>query len=211
MQFDAHSSIGMGGSIDIWNSEVGVWISGKNQMLNFLNIIKEELESPEQIGDYKKKADICTNFKDIFIVHGHDEEMKQAVARVIEKLNLKPIILHEQANEGRTIIEKFTDYSDISFAVILLSPDDLAYPKDGSPKQKRLRVRQNVIFELGFFIGKLEKKRVFVLYKEDNNFEMPSDYHGNLYTPYDAFGNWKFSLIKELRTCGYNVDANKLI
>ncbi len=197
-------------SMDFQNSKLNIWISGKNQMLNFLNILKKDLESFEQRADNKKNGD-CTNYRDIFIVHGHDEEMKQAFARVIEKLDLRPIILHEQSNEGRTIIEKITDYSDISFAIILLSPDDIAYPKDSSPKQKKLRVRQNVIFELGFFIGKLERSRVFVLYKEDDNFEMPSDYHGNLYIPYDIAGNWKFSLTKELRTCGFNVDANRLI
>jgi len=119
--------------------------------------------------------------------------------------------LHEKLSEGRTIIEKFTNYSDVSFAVVLLSPDDMAYPKDQTPENAKPRARQNVIFELGFFIGKLGRNRVLVLYQEEKNFEMPSDYSGVSYTPYDNSGRWKFNLVKELKVCGYNVDANKLL
>jgi len=160
--------------------------------------------------DKVQKADVKPSNR-IFIVHGHDEAMKQAVARTVEKMGFETIILHEKPSEGRTIIEKFTDYSDVSFAIVLLSPDDVAYPKDQSPKEAKLRARQNVIFELGFFIGKLGRNRVLVLYQEEKNFEMPSDYSGVLYTPYDDSGRWQFDLVKELKACGYDVDANKLL
>jgi predicted nucleotide-binding protein len=188
------------------------WLSGKNKMLNLFNTIFEELElcSSNQKVDERQKADV-TFLNRIFIVHGHDEAMKQGVARTLEKIGLEPIILHEKSNEGRTIIEKFTDYSDVSFAIVILSPDDLAYPKDQSAKGAKLRARQNVIFELGFFIGKLGRNRVLVLYQKENNFEMPSDYSGVLYIPYDKSGQWRLELIKELKACGYDVDANKLI
>ncbi len=147
----------------------------------------------------------------IFIVHGHDEAMKHSVARTLEKLGLEPVILHEKPNEGRTIIEKFTDYSDVSFAVVLLSPDDLAFEKNQEAKDAKLRARQNVIFELGYFIGKIERKHVLVLYHEEKNFDMPSDYSGVLYTPYDNAGRWRYDLVRELKASGYDVDANKLI
>jgi len=147
----------------------------------------------------------------IFIVHGHDEAMKQTVARTLEKLGLEAVILHEKPNEGRTIIEKFMDYSGVSFAVVLLSPDDLGFHKHQEPKNAKLRARQNVIFELGFFIGKIGRDRVLVLYQQKENFEMPSDYSGVLYTPYDNAGRWQYNLVKELKACGYDVDANKLI
>ncbi len=147
----------------------------------------------------------------VFVAHGQDEGMKQAVARTLETLELAPVILHEQPDQGRTIIEKFVDYSDVSFAIVLLSPDDVAYPKDASPEQRKLRARQNVILELGFFLGKLGRKKVLALYKEDENFEMPSDYSGVLYTPYDSAGTWRFKLVQELNACGFEVDANKLL
>jgi predicted nucleotide-binding protein len=148
--------------------------------------------------------------KRIFIVHGRDEEMKQAVARTLEKLDLEPIILHEQPSKGRTIIEKFEDYSDVSYAIVLLSPDDLAYPKDSSSEKAKYRARQNVIFELGFFIGKLGRERVCALYKKAENFEIPTDYEGVIYIPYDKEGGWKLKLAQELKTCSFDIDANKL-
>jgi len=147
----------------------------------------------------------------IFIVHGRSNEMKEGLARVLEKLELEPIILHEKPNQGRTIIEKFTDYSDVGFAVVLLSPDDMGYPKSQSSKAAKPRARQNVVFELGFFIGKLGRNRVLPLYEEVNDFEMPSDYEGIVYTLYDSLGAWKNKLVKELRASGYDVDANKLV
>ncbi len=147
----------------------------------------------------------------VFVVHGHDEAMKQSVARVLEKLGLKPIILHDQPNKGRTIIEKFTNYSDVSFAVILLSPDDLAFTGTMAPSSAKPRARQNVILELGFFLGRLGRDRVFPLYCGDRNFEIPSDYSGVIYTPFDEAGSWRVELLRELKSCGFNVDANILL
>jgi len=188
------------------------WNSGKKQMLNLFNTMLEELNSfDESLKANETENPASINSRKIFVVHGHDEEMKQAVARTLEKLQLEAVILHEQPNQGRTIIEKFINYSDVSFAVVLLSPDDMAYPKDSSPKDAKPRARQNVVFELGFFIGKLGRERVFVLYREVENFEMPSDYSGVLYIPYDDSKRWEIELVKELKACGYNVDANKLV
>lgn len=188
-----------------------VWLHGKSQMSNLFNTMQEELELfGNQNTVNAQKSDIILSNK-IFVVHGHDKEMKLAMARSLEKTELDPIILHEKPNEGRTIIEKFTDYSDVSFAVVLLSPDDIGYQKEQTTTEAKLRARQNVIFELGFFIGKLGRKHVFVLFKNEANFEIPSDYSGVLFTPYDNSGLWKFELLKELKNCGYNVDANKLL
>lgn len=147
----------------------------------------------------------------IFIVHGHDNEMKEAVARLVITLGLDPIILNEQPNEGNTIIEKFEKYADIDFAVVLLSPDDRGYAVAAGESTARFRARQNVVFELGYFAGKHGRSRVFSLYRENADFETPSDISGVAYTPYDNHGAWKTSLIKDLKAAGYSVDANKLI
>jgi len=184
------------------------WAKGRSNMLNLLKTIEEDLTLDANKIIKKDRTKLSNK---IFIVHGHDEEMKQAVARAVEKIDLKPIILHEQPNKGRTIIEKFEDYSDLNFAIVLLSPDDIAYPKDKPPEIKEFRARQNVIFELGFFVGKLGREHVFILYREEHNFEFPSDYLGICYTPYDNSGQWRFDLIGELKSCKYNIDANKLI
>lgn len=187
------------------------WTEGKGRMLNLLNTMIEEIElfGDSIKGDRVSKIAEKLSIK-IFVVHGHNEAMKQEVARTLEKLDLDPIILHEKPNEGRTIIEKFTEYSNVSFAVVLLSSDDIGYSK-GHQTDAKTRARQNVIFELGFFIGKLERKNVFVLYQEEKDFEMPSDYFGVLYTSYDTKGIWKYELVKELNNCGYHIDANNLL
>ena len=146
----------------------------------------------------------------IFIVHGHDDEMKLAVARLLEKLDFEPIILSEQADQGRTIIEKFEEESDVGFAVVLMSNEDDMGAEVGSSDYKP-RARQNVILELGYFIGKLGRKNhVCVLKKGD--VETPSDILGIVYKKYSSNDDgWKFSLAKELKAAGYSVDMNDVL
>ena len=117
---------------------------------------------------------------------------------------MQPIILHEKPDAGRTIIEKFEAYSDVGFAVVLLTADDkgCAKSKDSTLQP---RARQNVIFELGFFIGRLGRARVCALYRE--GVEIPSDYQGILYTAIDSGGAWKLKLVKELRAAGLKVEV----
>ena len=145
---------------------------------------------------------------DIFIVHGHDEAAKQSVARFIERLELRAVVLHEQPNAGRTIIEKFEEYSNVGFAIVLLTPDDIGCPR-GKPDEKKPRSRQNVIFELGFFIGKLGRERVCALYKE--GVEIPSDFQGVLYIEMDTRGGWQLELAREIKHVGIEVDMNKVV
>jgi predicted nucleotide-binding protein len=135
----------------------------------------------------------------VFLVHGRAEEPKQAVAAFLRSLGLEVVILHEQANQGRTIIEKFEKHSAVGFAVVLLTPDDVGASADHPEKSQR-RARQNVILELGFFIAKLGRKRVCPIYVE--GVELPSDYHGVLYVPYDEGGTWRSKLVTELSAAG---------
>jgi predicted nucleotide-binding protein len=144
----------------------------------------------------------------VFIVHGHDDLAKQEVARMLEKLELRPIILHEQPNGGRTIIEKFEANTDVGFAVVLLTPDDVGASQKDSGDQ-RPRARQNVVLELGYFVGKLGRGRVCGLRRGD--VELPSDIHGVVYVELDAAGAWKMKLVQELKSAGFKVDLNKLI
>ncbi|WP_051903695.1 TIR domain-containing protein [Neorhizobium vignae] len=134
----------------------------------------------------------------IFIVHGHDNEPKEATARFISAIGFEPVILHEQANRGRTIIQKFREEaSDVGFAIVLMTPDD-AMP-DGMT-----RARQNVILELGFFLGALGPDRVAAMVK--GQVERPSDFDGVVYIPFDP--GWKVAVSKELEAAGYPVDWN---
>lgn len=127
----------------------------------------------------------------IFIVHGHDGELKESVARFLENQGLKPIILHEQANGGKTIIEKLEcNTNDVRYAIILYTADDAC--SDGSK-----RARQNVIFEHGYLTAKLGRSNVCVI--KDDSVEKPGDIDGIVYL---SKTNWKFDLTKELTNAG---------
>jgi predicted nucleotide-binding protein len=142
----------------------------------------------------------------VFLVHGHDEASKQSVARFVEKLGLEVIILHERANKGRTLISKFREESaDVGFAIVLITPDDFG-AKNGSDQKPR--ARQNVVFELGFFIGALGPERVCALVKGD--VEKPSDFEGVAYVGFQD-GRWQIDLAKELKAVGYSIDMNLAI
>lgn len=145
----------------------------------------------------------------VFVVHGHDNEAKESVARFVEKLGLEAIILHEQANSGRTLIEKFEQNAiRAGFALILLTPDDVGAPAS-APKKMQPRARQNVVLELGYFVGSLGRDRVQVLYKE--GVEIPSDYVGVVYTPLDDSDAWRLQVAKELKQAGFDIDLNDAI
>lgn len=142
-------------------------------------------------------------YKKVFIVHGHDNALKQEVARMVEKQGLEVIILSEQANRGKTIIEKFEEHSDVGAAICLFTGDDYGKAKDAT--SENLRARQNVVFEAGYFMGKLGRENVIIV--TDKNLELPSDMQGVVYT--DA-GNWKTEVLQELDKIGYAIDFNKL-
>jgi predicted nucleotide-binding protein len=142
----------------------------------------------------------------VFIVHGHDDAALQAVARFLEKLRLEAIVLREQPDQGRTIIEKFEDYaSEVGFAVVLLTPDDLAGAA-ATPSQTS-RARQNVIFELGYFVGKLGRGRACLLRKGE--VEIPSDLYGVIYSEMDAGEGWKLKLAREFAAAKLDFDGGK--
>ena len=146
--------------------------------------------------------------KDIFIVHGHDEAAKHEVARFMEQLGLRAIILHEKPDEDKTIIEKVEHHSNVGFAVVLLTPDDVGHPKD-TPSESKPRPRQNVVLELGYFIGILGRSRVCALLKGD--IELPTDYADVPYKSMDDAGAWKYDLARGIKEAGMDVDLKKAL
>jgi predicted nucleotide-binding protein len=146
--------------------------------------------------------------KRVFVVHGHDDLAKTTVARFVEKLGFEPIILHEQASAGRTIIEKIEKFSDVGFAIVIYTGDDLGAKSDPKPALQP-RARQNVVFEHGFFIAKLGRDRVAALVKGE--IETPSDIDGIVYVPLDNGGAWTVAVSKEMKAAGYAIDMNKLL
>lgn len=146
----------------------------------------------------------------VFIVHGRAEKERESVARFLEKMGVQPVILEEHENLGRSVLKKFRDYADVGFAVVLMTGDDrggLASERE-TPKL-RPRARQNVVFELGYFLARLGDERVCCLFSEE--LEIPSDYSGILYIPMDPHGAWKPRLAMELRSVGFDIDMNRAI
>lgn len=158
------------------------------------------------LGDAKPLVIIRQRSDSIFIVHGHDEGARETVARFIERLGFKPIILHEQANRGRTIIEKVEAYGDVGFAIVLLTPDDEGRMAGGPDLEPR--ARQNVLLELGYFIGRLGRENVCALKR--GNVEIPSDFAGVVWEAMGPDSAWKLALGRELNAAGYTVDWNKV-
>ena len=144
--------------------------------------------------------------RSVFVVHGHDQGLREAVARFLERLGLHVVILHEQPNQGRTLLEKFEAHSTVGFAVVILSPDDTCQDRSGAPAY---RARQNVIFELGYFFGALGRQRVAALYVP--GVELPTDVGGLSYIEADPKEGWKFHLAKELAAAGLPVDKSRLL
>lgn len=139
----------------------------------------------------------------VFIIHGHDGHLKTEVQLLLNRAGVNNIVLHEQADKGRNIVEKLIEETDsANFAIALLSPDDEL--NDGTK-----RARQNVILEIGYFLGKLGKSRVRLLKK--GNVEIPSDLSGILYENYDETGSWKIRICKELQAVGIFVDLEEIV
>jgi len=165
---------------------------------------KSEMQTIPQLKKQEKKS---KKLNSVFIVHGHDKTLLEQTARFLEKLDIEPIILFEKPGKGQTIIEKLEEHCDVSFSLVLLTPDDVG--KAASEKDLHPRARQNVVLELGYFLGYLGRHNVAVLY--DESVELPSDYRGVDYIKIDPSGAWKLKLAKELKEAGLDIDMNKVI
>jgi predicted nucleotide-binding protein len=185
----------------------------QNKLTNLNQLLAKSDLMKSQVADQNQTTTVITqggtlNSNNIFIVHGQNNEIKVNVARTLEKLGLNPIILHEQANAGKTIIEKFETHSDVGFAIILMTDDDFGKAKNETDNFNS-RARQNVILEMGYFIGRLGRERVCPLFMK--GVELPSDLYGLLYIEIDSSEHWKIKIAKELKAAGYNIDVNKII
>ena len=171
-----------------------------------MDIQNEEYVPPETEGtsnDEKAQPSAKHNNR-VFIVHGHGEAVKERTARFVSKLGLEPIILHEQASRGKTIIEKLEHYTDVGFALVLYTEDDLGNTAGEAEKGTlNPRARQNVVFEHGILVGLLSRERVMTIV--DGNVELPGDISGVVYISDSV---WQLTVAKELKSAGYEIDLN---
>jgi predicted nucleotide-binding protein len=180
-----------------------------NGLIERLNEHKEYLVPKSNIVTEEKN--VVLNSKKCFIVHGRENDAKETIARFISKIGLDPVILHEKPNSGKTIIEKFEDYSDAAFTIVILAPDDYGCLVSEYSDRETLkkRARQNVIFELGYFIGKINRNKVIAIIVDD--IEIPSDLSGIIYIKMDNDDGWKIKLVRELRELGIQIKMDGLL
>ena len=174
-----------------------------------LDIIIDDLNQKKEYIAHHEEETIRSSKTDnmVFVVHGHDEGAKQTVARFLEQCGFVAVILHEQADGGRTIIEKIEQYADVVFAIVLYTPCDIGREKN--EKRGTPRARQNVVFEHGYLIAKLGRERVCALVKQ--GVQTPGDIAGVVYKPMDSAGAWKTEILREMKSAGVVVDASKLL
>ncbi|MCI2283923.1 nucleotide-binding protein [Colwellia sp. MSW7] len=184
----------------------------KSNLVKALQILAGTLKN-DVYGELKKEKSTSTSValsNKVFIVHGHDQGLKTDVERFVHEIGLIPVVLHREADEGATVIEKFEKHSDVGFAFILLTPDEVGYTVDQidipeSDKTVEFRARPNVIFEFGYFVGRLGRNRVCCLHKGD--VVLPSDLNGLVYKKVDgSVDPQAYAIIKELKTAGYKIN-----
>lgn len=194
--------LGSGG--EKFNQAIGHYQGALNAALEVLDkdTFGELLKSETAI----KPEDLSTK---VFIVHGRDEASKNELEIMLRDMGLEPVVLHRQVDSGKTIIEKFEHHADVGFAFIIMTPDEIAYlvgddAKPDSERQKQYRARQNVIWEFGYFVGRLGRHRTCCLHKGD--VKIPSDLSGLVYKPFvKSVEEVGWSIQKELKAAGYKL------
>lgn len=189
------------------------WETGRQEMINLLSTIKEDITLSSEHSQVTEKKKEYSNR--VFIVHGHDDLPKERLAHILIDLGLTPIILHDQPNKGRTLVEKFEqEASDVGYAFVIMTPDDLGIDsklyeeiQKGDKKDGFCyRPRQNVVMELGFFYAKLGRNRVCCLVR--GNIEKPSDFSGIVYLPFtDKVDEVYREMVRELRALNYTLKS----
>lgn len=159
------------------------------------------LVAPASTRTHEQEPSAVVASNEVFVVHGHDEDVKNEVRTYLESLGLVPIILHMQASSGMTIIEKIDHYSNVGHAVVLYTECDVGAKRNST--NYSWRARQNVVFEHGYLIGKLGRARVTALVK--GNVEVPNDISGVVYVPMGGSDEWKIGLLNELKATGYEL------
>ena len=189
------------------------YIRGLDEAASMLESMVDEINEywqDEVDGTTPSRAEgsATRDTRDVFVIHGRDRGTKETIARFLQTIGLRPVILHEQASEGRTIIEKFERHVQGAFAIAVLTPDDVG-ALASEPNNLKSRARQNVIFEFGYFMGRLGRARVCAIIAD--GVEIPSDYDGVVYIRLDDRGAWKMELVREMQAAGLNVDANRAL
>ena len=183
---------------------VNCWDTGK------VTVQGKAIQEIEKIISNQNNNTMALN-KKVFVVYGHDLNARTQLEAMLRRWDLEPIIIDQQLSSGNTIIEKLEAYTkEVGFGIVLATPDDIGYPK-GKETEKKFRVRQNVVLELGMLLSLVGRSRVAILLSQSENMERPSDIDGLIYIPFkDNVEEAKLSLAKEMNNNGYTIGVDKL-
>lgn len=183
---------------------VNIWDTGK---INCQGKNTEDVKKIISEMDNKSKEEKTK----VFVVYGHDMNARTQLEAMLRRWDLEPLILDQLVSSGQTIIEKLEEYtSQVDFGIVLATPDDIGYAK-GNDINKKYRVRQNVVLELGMLLASIGRSKTAILLSQAEEMESPSDIQGLIYIPFkDNVEETKLSLAKEMKNNGYNIDISKL-
>jgi predicted nucleotide-binding protein len=197
-----------GAILCVYNSGKNVWQGKDTEIRNRVTEILGQSPSIAQTTPATSPVINKANNR-VFIVYGHDAVAREQLELLLRRMKLEPVVLQNLPSGGQTIIEKLETSSDVTYACVLLTPDDMGHAKD-VPDNKRYRARQNVVLELGMFLSKLGRKRVAILHKGD--IELPSDIHGLLYIQFkERIDEVKERVGAELQEAGFNINIKDLL
>lgn len=199
-----------------WDNYVTTYVSKRRPILSQLS--KNVKKALSLIDSFLERIDLHetkntalskdVNTKRVFIVHGHDTNVRNEVELFIRSIGYEPIILCKRADKGNTIIEKIErEAKDVCFAIVIYTSCDLG--KDKTSNELKPRARQNVVFEHGFMCAHLGRERVCALLED--GVEQPGDLLGVIYKPLDAVGAWKYQIADEMKVVGLEVDKNQIV
>lgn len=180
------------------------WNSGKNELINLIETMIEDYEFMENDTKDNNNADIKKSNNKVFIVHGRDEDKLADVELFIRRIGLTPIILKEQASQGKSIIEKIEAYSDVEFAIVLYTSCDVGKYKDDDELSPR--ARQNVVFEHGYMVAHLKRENVVALIEQ--GVEIPGDWSGVVHISFTD-KEWKQEVMKEMKAARLEFEWSK--
>ncbi len=150
--------------------------------------------------------------RQVFLVHGRNDEIKQAVAGLLERSGPHEVtVLNERPSDRRMLVEQFVEHAAESrYAVVLLTADDVGAPRLDSAREPYFspRARQGVVFEMGVLVAALTPRCICVLYED--GVELPCDLDGIAYVRLDLAGTWQSKLLLHLRAAGFDYDLNSL-
>jgi predicted nucleotide-binding protein len=166
-----------------------------------------KVEKPKETQQHAKRADMSSGNK-VFVVYGHNNEVRSKAARTLEKLGIEPVILYDKVKEGHSAVEIMETYSDVGFALLILTDDDFGNSRKHKDADNASGERENIIFELGYIIGRMGIKSVCVLSKD---VELPADIRNLGSIQFDSADHWQIELAKKLKAAGFTIDVNNII